>query len=188
MALVAQLLEPYSSPWWSAMVIAGALFCAALIDLAYRGISSLRKRYNVNLEHQTSNHTVARDTPIWRAVAHIRVAINDTDHDKLYPTTLNVIRQAALDGKIKLRGRREIDTGGRQQFSNVRSDISPEYWKVSTIGAMATDERYQGGSWPHTNPETAYAWGPKGVYEKNRYADLTVNMQEIRRLWPYDPS
>jgi hypothetical protein len=124
------------------------------------------------------------DAPIWRAVAYVRRAINDTNHQKCYPATLTAIRQAALDGKIKLRGRREIDVGGGPQtFSDVSSDIPAEYWKVSTIGALATSEEGW-GSYPHTNPETLYAWGPKGIYEKKRYADLTVNMQEIKRLWP----
>ncbi len=35
---------------------------------------------------------------------------------------------------------------------------------------------------PH-NPETAFAWGPKGIDEKNRYASLTVNMQDIERTF-----
>ena len=124
----------------------------------------------------------SRETPIWRAVAHVRLAINDSAHDKCYPATLTALRQAALDGKIRLRGRRELDVRGSQTFSDVSSDIPAEYWRVSVIGPMATS--HQGIGYPHTNPETVYAWGPKGVYEKKRYADLTVNMQEIERLWP----
>lgn len=122
------------------------------------------------------------ETPIARAVAHVRGAINDLNHEKCFPETLKAIRQAALDGKIKIRGRREIDTGPSTTFSDVRSDIPSDYWKVSTIGAMATDEKYSTDT--HTNPETAYAWGPKGIYEKNRYTDLAVNMQEIKSVWP----
>jgi hypothetical protein len=127
------------------------------------------------------------DTPIWRAVEHVRAAIDDREQDKCFPTTLKAIRQAALDQKIKLRGRRELDKGSdtRTSFSEVRADIPYEYWKVSTIGALATDERCQDDV--HTNPETAFAWGPKGIYEKNRYADLSVNMLEIKKAWPFKP-
>jgi hypothetical protein len=121
------------------------------------------------------------DTPIWRAVTHVRAAINDREQDKCFPAT----RQAALDKKIKIRGCREIDTGPGISFSDVRSDIAPEYWKVSTIGALATDEKCQGDV--HTNPETAFAWGPKGIYEKHYYADLRVDMKEIKKLWPHEP-
>lgn len=125
------------------------------------------------------------DTPIWRAVAHVRAAINDREQDKCFPTTLKAMRQSALDKKIRIRGRQEIDTGYGTSFSDVRSDIAPEYWKVSTINALATDEKCQEEA--HTNPETAFAWGPKGIYEKNRYSDLRVDMKEIKKLWPHEP-
>ena len=103
------------------------------------------------------------DTPIWRAVQHVRAAIDDIEHSKCYPRTLQAIRQAALNGQIKIRGHAQIDEDGPQRFSSVSSDISPDYWKISTIGPMATDEIGRGG-YPHTNPESGYSWGPKGMY------------------------
>ena len=124
------------------------------------------------------------NAPIWRAVAHVRVAINDHDHSNCYPRTLTALRQAGADAKIIIRGRPEIDTSGPQTFSAVSSDIPAEYWKVSVLGAMATSELHHGNNMPHTNPESVWAWGPKGVHEKKHYSDLTVNMNDIKRIWP----
>jgi|HubBroStandDraft_6_1064221.scaffolds.fasta_scaffold618950_2 hypothetical protein len=36
----------------------------------------------------------------------------------------------------------------------------------------------------HTTPTTAYAWGPKGVYERNYYTQLLVNWSDVIRKWP----
>ncbi len=174
-ALASLALQPWSLAWWIGMALAAALVVLSGGDLLYRRFLSWQVRQHLK---------PVRQTPIWKAVAHIRDAINDTSHGECYPETLKAIRQAALDGKIKLRGRPEINTDGPQKFSDVSSDIPPEYWRVSLIGAMATDERCYGVGYPHTNPETVYAWGQKGVYEKKRYSDLTVNMQEIKREWP----
>jgi len=135
------------------------------------------------LSRGSSTPQLARcDTPIWHAVAHVRSVINDTDKENLYPETRKALRQAALNGEIKLRGRREIDAvNSKTLFSDVSSDVPSEYWKTSVINAMATAEVGLGNS--HTNPETPYAWGPKGIYERNRYADLTADLQEVQRKW-----
>lgn len=172
-ALAALIAAPFV-PWWISYPLIGC--CLIVSAWGLWPLIPAAARFRLPGMLPTS-------IPIWQAVEHVRKAINDTNSKECYPTTLGAIRQAALDGKIKLRGRREIDRGGSQAFSDVSSDIPAEYWKVSTLEPMTTTEHGVGG-YPHTNPETVYAWGPKGIYEKNRYADLTVDMREVKRLWP----
>lgn len=123
--------------------------------------------------------------PIYHAVEYVRAKIGDANKNECFPATLAALRQAAADTKIVFRGRPEIDKEqGRTTFSNLVVAIPTDYWKASVLTAMATAEEHASGGWQHTNPETVWAWGPKGIHEKKRYADLTVDMQQVRRVWP----
>ncbi len=120
--------------------------------------------------------------PIHKAVAYIAERIGDTNESQCYPSTLTTLRQIASDGKVRMRGCKQLDIKSETRFSDIHTDIPKEYWVNSTIGAMATSPAYLKST--HTNPETAYSWGAKGVYDNNRYCDLMVNWNEILELWP----
>jgi hypothetical protein len=82
-----------------------------------------------------------------------------------------------------MRGRKEKDTPAQSTtFSDIQTEVPSTYWATSVIGAFATDKRHADQT--HTNPETVYAWGEQGIYERNRYADLHVEWNDIKRLWP----
>jgi hypothetical protein len=119
------------------------------------------------------------DTPIARLVAHVSNEIGEAAGTELFPATRRAIRQAALDGRIKLRGRKQIDVPGKTEFSEVYTEIPAEYWKASVLNVLATDERHQPEY--HTDPESVWAWGKRGIHEPNRYASILGNLFEFQR-------
>lgn len=119
--------------------------------------------------------------PINYIVSHVAKRIEDTDEEYCYPDTLQTIRQEASNGNLRIRGKKQLNTQ-ETRFSDIHTDIPKEYWEKSVINSLATSIAYMGDT--HTNPETAFAWGEKGVYEPNRYADLQVEWEDVRRIWP----
>jgi hypothetical protein len=117
-------------------------------------------------------------------IDQIARVVGDKREARHYARTRLLIRQAALDGKLKIRGRREIASGDqyRTAFTEVYTDVSPAYWANSVINVLATAAEF--AEYYHTDPETVYAWGPKGIYEMNRYAGLRVNSDEVWQFWP----
>jgi hypothetical protein len=99
--------------------------------------------------------------PLWRIIEWIASAIGDSRELEHYARTRLCIRQAALDGRLRIRGRHEIERVGQDQtnFSEVYSEIPSAYWKHSVINALATGATSEGGR--HTNPETAIPGGQR---------------------------
>jgi len=120
--------------------------------------------------------------PLWRIVERIASAIGDSRELEHYARTRLRIRQAALDGQLSIRGRHEIDNAGqdRTKFSDVYTEIPPAYWKNSVINALATGATFEADR--HTNPETVYAWGQKGLHEPNCYTGLQLNSDDVSQL------
>lgn len=137
-------------------------------------------RTDVNKASSASNLS---DTPIWRAIAHVAAALNEKYDETFLPKARIKIRQAALDEKIQIRGRRQIDRHPFQtglNFSDVHSNIARDYWNSSVLNILSTSEL--SAKEYHTDPETGNSWGPKGIEAVNRYSDLRVNMSEIEKI------
>jgi hypothetical protein len=100
--------------------------------------------------------------PFWRGIERIASAIGDSRELEHFARTRLYIRQAALDGRLRIRGRHEIEVAGQDQtnFSDVYTEISSAYWKYSVINVLATGATCEAER--QTKPETVYAWGPKG--------------------------
>jgi hypothetical protein len=126
-----------------------------------------------------------RDTPINEAIAHVSATIGDTE--QYSPSARLAIRQRALDGSLHIRGRKEANDGNSNQtsFSAVYTEIPRDYWANSVISVVAWSNDPSFISGCQTQPETAAAWHPTDyLLAKNHYADLRVNMDEVRSLWP----
>jgi hypothetical protein len=129
--------------------------------------------------------------PMWKAVAHVRKVIGDTEDETFWPQTRVALRQCARDGDIHVRGRKQIPTTNsfRTEYSAIHTDISPNYWTDSEIGVLATvdDPLALGGV--QTMPETPDSWHPLDYRKALKlYTDLRVNMDEVLALWPRSPS
>jgi hypothetical protein len=120
--------------------------------------------------------------PLWRIIDRIASAIGDSRELEHYARTRLRIRQAALDGRLRIRGRHEIESAGqdRTTFSDVYSEIPSSYWKHSVINALTTAAISEAGR--HTNPETTFAWGPKGLHEINCYTGLQLYSDDVSAL------
>jgi hypothetical protein len=123
--------------------------------------------------------------PIHLAIKHIRERIGDTNGDKFFPDTRSALRQAAYDGDVHMRGRKQLaqpNPFGGSDFDVISTDIDRQYWAVTQLLQATTSAELQTSH--HTLPLTAYAWGPKGVDERNYYSQLLVNWQDIIKKWP----
>jgi hypothetical protein len=122
--------------------------------------------------------------PIHLAVEWIAKHIGDSDESGCYPRTLSAIRQNAVSGELKVRGRKQIDKNDAQMhFSGVVTDVPKEYWDNSVLTALTTTADPDGQAGSHTNPETAKSW-PGGYFEKRRWSALHVDWNDVLRIWP----
>ncbi len=123
--------------------------------------------------------------PIFMAIQCIRERTGDTNAAKFWPATRLALRQAAYDKRLKVRGRKQLPennphTGG--EYSDLFTDVDSSYWATSEINVLATEQDHQSDY--HTDPQTAFAWGKQGIYERNRYVELKINWADILREWP----
>jgi hypothetical protein len=121
--------------------------------------------------------------PLWKALAHVRNAINDSDSKACYPAARAALRQAALDGAIHIYGHksdRPMGEGGN--YSMVSTLIPQLYWETADIGPLATDaqfaDRFDCLTFPHR-----MSAGKFGA-EINLYTKCTVIWDEVQKLWP----
>jgi hypothetical protein len=125
--------------------------------------------------------------PISEAVTHVANRIGETDAEKCWPEARKRLRQAAYDKKLKIRGRKQLANRRATRdgdYADIHTDISNDYWSATELSAMATSQSRPNQTDCHTDPETAYAWGPKGLDERNRYAQLLIDWNDVIKEWP----
>lgn len=161
-------------PVWGWLLILASIIIVALLE-------QLSYSPSTKLDDHSAPH---KDLwiPIHKAVVHVAESIGDKDESQCYPATLTALRQKAADGSLRMRGCKQLDDEHQTRFSDIHTNISKEYWVNSTIGVMATSPILLKDS--HTNPETTFSWGKKGIHEINRYCDLMVDENEILKYWP----
>ena len=117
--------------------------------------------------------------PIWEAIHHIAHKISESPTTTYYQNARSIIRQKAQEGKITIWGKKQIDDRiewiKERKFSEVLTEIPKEYWSTSKIlPCSATDNKYVNN--PYTAPEAIGAWKS----EKNSYADLRIDLEEVK--------
>jgi TIR domain len=118
--------------------------------------------------------------PIWIALQHIAKAIGETEIGNALPRSRVTLRQAAIDGKVRILGRRQI--GSRQsptfQFDTCVTDAPRDYWKTHQITGIASAQPLN-PIYPFTisTESESPSWA-------TAYADLRVDQAEIDALWP----
>ena len=123
--------------------------------------------------------------PICIAIQHIRERTGEADSEELWPATRLALRQAAYDKRVKVRGRKRLPENNPHtgnEYSELFTDVDSSYWATSEINVLATSVENQ--SFYHTDPQTAFAWGKQGIYERNRYAELKIKWTDVLREWP----
>jgi hypothetical protein len=144
------------------------------------------------------------DTSLWKAIAYVADKIGEEaetfgmdnakfmeaslrgenpDVGQCYSKTRNLMRQKASFGQITIWGKKQIDNPGTwgalsRTFDEILTPIPAEYWSVSKIAAFCAVEQKNVNN-PYTLPAQHGAWEK----ERNAYADLHVNWQQITGCW-----
>ena len=96
-----------------------------------------------------------RVAPMHEIVTHVARSIDDADATKFWPEARRAIRQAALDGEIKICGHKSEDTGNdtATSWSLVSTAIPKAYWELADINSLATAitcaDQLVGHTFPH---------------------------------------
>lgn len=121
------------------------------------------------------------NTRIWEAIEWVAKSIGEIDHEHSFPEARRELRQAALDGRIEIFGRKEIappHMSAPEACVEVWSAISPGFWNDWRITEMAAgplhDER------PHTAAEEHIRTG----LMSGRFWALRVDSTQLSREFP----
>lgn len=134
---------------------------------------------------KASARTARRVAPMHEVVAHVARSIDDTDAAKFWPEARRVIRQAALDGRMKICGHKSEETGNATatSWSLVSTAIPQAYWELADINSLATAitcaDQFVGHTFPHRLSDGRFTQ-EKIPY----YAKLTANWSEVKKIWP----
>jgi hypothetical protein len=132
-----------------------------------------------NLPPMVHHIEYTNDDPLWKAVQHVAVCIGEANDARYFPRARAALRQKALDGKLKIRDRKQLQAG-TTNFDSVYTDISYRYWEDFQIGSVAAVE--------HTHADIVFTIPVSGAFwhggDQTLYADLRTDPQEVKRLWP----
>ncbi len=135
--------------------------------------------FRKHLEHLAAESAKrCPELPIWEAVEYVRQVIGDDDFQNCYPEARRQMRQAALEDRLEIWGRKEIPPitlstplGG----SGAWSRIEPSYWAEHELNSLAIGQLFQ---------EREHTW-EEAFKNKigHRYWELKVRRAQIERLW-----
>lgn len=125
-----------------------------------------------------TNRERCPEMPIWQAVHHVARIIGDTEENECYAGARAALRQAAVEGRIELWGRKDIAPEHMKddRQSTVWTKIRRDYWEQYELNPLATAAIY---------PDREHTWdeslkGRRG----NRYWALKADQAEMEREWP----
>lgn len=113
--------------------------------------------------------------PIYQVVDYVRTAIGDDNEGQCYPDTLIALRQAALNGEIRIVGKAELQHKSGHP-DNVETDVKREYWNDHELAELATSPAYTTSD--HSRP-LKY----RGPFGDRRWA-LRVSKNDVMGKWP----
>lgn len=119
--------------------------------------------------------------PMWQAVEYVAETIGDTDFQGCYPEARRQVRQAGLDARLEIWGKKAIPPSHLSaplECSEVWSPIDPDYWQDFRLNSMAI-----GSTWdahPHTEAEPHVSQG----IISGQYWALRVHKPKIEIIWP----
>ena len=118
------------------------------------------------------------EMPIWKAVEYVRQAVGDDDFHDCYPEARRQIRQAALEDRLEVWGRKEVAPAhltAPQAASSVWTKIQTDYWQEHELASIAISE--------HADDQ-AHTWTEGNILKiGDRYWSLRVRQPEVERRW-----
>jgi hypothetical protein len=163
------------------------------IDLLKRALTPIELRPRPRPEPQRADNgfrkrieKIAAETakrypemPMWQAIEYLSGVVGDDDASQSFPEARKKMRQAAIEGRLEVWGRKEIPPEhltAEQRARAVWSKIEPDYWHDYEINRLATVERFDDRD--HTQNEGF----PTEI--GNRYWSLRVRRIGVKQLWP----
>jgi hypothetical protein len=135
-----------------------------------------------NAHPQTLEQRGEYDAPLWTVVEFISSKIRESKDGNFFPRSRGYIRQQALNGKLQLWGRRQLDLPGPlkevRNFSQALTLIPRGYWAISQLSAACTAPQEYADRIPFTFQEQPGSW-PE---ETNTYYDIHANWQQVENL------
>lgn len=117
--------------------------------------------------------------PIWKAVHHVAVCLYERREDgDAFPKARDALRQAAIDGKITIWGKKELELAAitvSPVFDACMTAIPRDYWNLHRLTGVASEAPI--------NPIYPFTISVDGVFPKLAYADLHVDEPQIIEVW-----
>jgi hypothetical protein len=177
-----------AAPWWVPAALASGLILVALVSSLFRVGTAVARPAPAEIAPAESDDQPEDEgqpehlAPIHEAIDHIAKLTDDSITRDCYAATRDALRRHAGEGRLKIRGCKQIDDPAKPVFSEVETDVPTDYWAISSIGPMAVDGDFADSG--HTFPEPINAWGSKGLFAKKAYSRLRVDWDDVMRLWP----
>ncbi len=113
--------------------------------------------------------------PIWQVVQRVALINGEAKDAEFFPKAREIIRQAASDGDLRLRGRKQIGSveSVQRSFDTVFLEIPAAYWAEFKIGHYASVENEY-----VNNPYTQ-----KIVRTQERTVTITRNCKLVLPTW-----
>jgi hypothetical protein len=177
-----------AAPWWVPAALASALILTALAKSLFRARPAVAQPAPEAIAPAESDPPEDDKgeqehlAPIHEAIDHIAKCTDDSITRDCYAATRDALRRHAGEGRIRIRGCKQMDDPAKPVYSEVETDVPQDYWAISSIGPMAVDADFADNG--HTFPEPVGAWGSKGLFAKKAYSRLRVDWDDVVRLWP----
>lgn len=121
------------------------------------------------------------EMPMWKAVEYVRGVIGDDNLHGCYSEARRQIRQAALENRLEIWGRKEIPPVTMSTplgASGAWSKIEPDYWNQYELSSLAVGEHFE---------QRDHTWNEAFKNEVGqRYWELRVRKAQVERLWRKD--
>jgi len=152
------------------------------LDSALKALLTACDQARNTSDNKNAMDRLNRDTPLWKVIELVSSQINEQRDGHYFPKSRAYIRQQALDGRLTIWGRRQLDPPKPfkeiRKFSDVLTSIPREYWAISKLSAACTTPQEYSDRIPSTLPEQSGSWAE----ETSAYADLYANWEQAHKL------
>lgn len=165
--VVMDWIPPWITEDWVRLAL-GALALAYLVWL----VRMIKQGFIKPLPFGHPAKSLSSFQPIDEILEHVATVVGDSDKHDGYPLARSILRQAASDGAISLRGKRWT---GPNQHSPIAVNIPLGFWREHDIPIYAMHTASH-----HTELESSsQTRGPE-----HTYYDLEALWLDVLRLWP----
>lgn len=192
---LSQLIPDLSDAVALLMVVGGALLAIGVVLYEFaRAIwlaaKNFRSRPNLTLSEDENTyitdamrHVAFQSRKFDPLLANENIIGEDGTTREVELRALTAIEQAARDGKLAVRGRRQVSLAG-DGFDATFNNIEPSFWSDSKISNGAFELKGFGGRQTEPKNTVAFIVGGHTMSETLPYTDLEVCTDQLKTLFP----